>query len=377
MKRQSLGDHPRPTPQPIATLPLVDDAAKSGAKTFRGDHSMTTTEGLRRLSRILPSAKLKLVSSAAEIMQDRPSYDDKAFAPRILVTTTFPHRQPKGNPEAVTRRNGRASLTIRPGWDAKNNKRMPYPAGAIPRLLVVYLCREAKRADANRDTSGRIELGHSLRAFMLELGLNPANGSSRAKRSDAARLRQGMTAFLKAIVSYEEELSRPDAQGVRFQAVQIADAHELWWSDTDPDHPTLWGSFVQLHPTFRAALVASVIPTDMRALRALKSSVMALDFYLWLCHEADRAHRSGKERFVSWQCLMEQFGTGWTNPKRFGEEARAALRKVQVVFPQLKLGSLRGGVTILPTSRQAIAPRPIPAIAHQPVTIDNASGNLL
>jgi Plasmid encoded RepA protein len=186
-----------------------------------------TTTGFKRLSRILPSAKLKLVSSAAEIMQDRPSYDDKAFAPRILVTTTFPHRQPKGNPEAWTRHNGRARLTIRPGWDEKNNKRLPYPAGAIPRLLIVYLCREAKRADANGDTSGRIDLGHSLRSFMLELGLNPANGSSRAKRSDAARLRQCMTAFFQAIVTYHEDLSRPDARGVRFESLRIAKGTEL------------------------------------------------------------------------------------------------------------------------------------------------------
>jgi Plasmid encoded RepA protein len=335
------------------------------------------TQGLKRLSRMFPTARLKLVSSAAEIMQDRPSYDDKAFAPRILVTTTFPHRQPKGNPEAVTRRNGRASLTIRPGWDEKNNKRMLYPAGAIPRLLIVYLCREAKRAAANGDTSGKIDLGHSLRSFMLELGLNPANGSSRAKRSDAARLRQGMTTFFQAIVTYHEDLSRPDARGVRFESLRIAKGTELWWSEKDPQQPTLWASYVQLDPDFRAALVASVIPADMRALRALKGSALALDFYLWLCHEADRAHRSGKERFVAWQCLMQQFGTGWTDAKNFGREARTALRKVQAVFPQLKLGSLRGGVTILPASRQAIAPRPVPAISHQPVTIDNDSGKLL
>ena len=62
-------------------------------------------------------------------------------------------------------------MTIRPGWDDKNNKRLPYPAGAIPRLLIVYPCREAKCADAKGDTSGRIDLGHSLRSFMLELGL--------------------------------------------------------------------------------------------------------------------------------------------------------------------------------------------------------------
>jgi hypothetical protein len=59
---------------------------------------------------------------------------------------------------------------------------------------------------------------------------------------------------------------------------------------------------------------------------ALKGSALALDFYLWLCHEADRAHRSGKDRFIAWSQLMQQFGTGWTNPKRFEEEARQAAK---------------------------------------------------
>lgn len=330
---------------------------------------------LKPLRASLPTpSQLKLVSSAAEIMQDRPRYDDKAFAPRLLVTTTFPHRQPKGNPEAVTLRNGRARLTIRPGWDSENNRRLPYPAGAIPRLLTVYLCREAKRADAKGDTSGRIDLGHSLRAFMHELGLNPANGGTGAKRSDAARLRQGMTAFFEAVISYHEDLSRPGDgqpdQGVRFESLRIAKGTELWWSIKDPDHPTLWASYVQLDPDFRAALVASVIPADMRALRALKGSALALDFYLWLCHEADRAQRSGKARFVAWPQLMQQFGTGYTNPKDFGKYARAALRKVRAVFPQLKLGGVQGGVTILPTSRRAIELR-------EPVTIDHGGGKTL
>jgi hypothetical protein len=70
-------------------------------------------------------AHRKLVSNAAEIMQDRPQPGDKAFAPRLLAITTFPHQQPKGNPETWTRRNGRALLTVRPRWDAKAGKRLP------------------------------------------------------------------------------------------------------------------------------------------------------------------------------------------------------------------------------------------------------------
>src|SRR5208283_3617665 len=143
-------------------------------------------------SKPLSRAHLKIIDTAAEIMEEPASVGDKAFAPRLLAITTFPHRQPKDNPEAWTRRNGRAFLTVRPGWDDVKGVRLPYPSGSIPRLLTVYLCRDAKRAK-----SGKIELGNSLTAFMLELGLNPSNGSSGAKRSDARRLREGMTAFFQ------------------------------------------------------------------------------------------------------------------------------------------------------------------------------------
>jgi hypothetical protein len=315
----------------------------------------------------LKRAHLKLISSAAEIREDPARVGDKAFAPRLLAITTFPHQQPKDNPEAWTRRNGRALLTVRPGWDAKKGKRLPYPSGSIPRLLTVYLCREAKRADAKGDQSGKIELGHSLTAFMLQLGLNPSNGSSGAKRSDARRLRQGMMAFFKATISYEEELSRPDAEGVQWIDMQIAPKGVLWWDTKQPDQTTLWGSWIQVSPDFREALIASVIPLDMRALRALKASPLAIDLYIWLCHESNRAQRTGKGRFVAWSNLMEQFGAQYADPKDFGKRARGALRKVLTIYPQLRLGSLRGGITIQSTSRQAIEPR-------EPITVERIDG---
>jgi hypothetical protein len=301
--------------------------------------------------------KLRLVHSAVEIIEKLPEVGDKAFAPRLLALTTFPHRQPKGNPPAWTRKNGRAFLTIRPGWDAKKNKQLPYPAGSIPRLLTVWLCREAIRAEARGDKSGRFDLGHSLTSFMLELGLNPSNGSSGAKRSDARRLREGMIAFFQSIISYHEDLTGPDRRGIAWDNMQVAPRGVMFWDEKTPDQGVLWGSWIQTSPEFREALVASAIPLDLRALRALKASPLAIDLYIWLCHESNKAKRTGKGRFVSWDCLMEQFGTGYADIKNFGREARVALRKVQLVYPGLKLGSLRGGVSIAPDTKQAIEPR--------------------
>ena len=45
---------------------------------------------------------------------------------------------------------------------------------------------------------------------------------------------------------------------------------------------------------------------------------------------------------------MRQFGTDYSDPKNFKKKLVAALKKVQAVYPQLKIQSVDGGVKILP-----------------------------
>ncbi len=66
---------------------------------------------------MLTKAELKIIDGGADIRDNPARPGDKAFAPRALAITTFPHQQPKGNSEAWTRHNGRVTLTVRPGWD--------------------------------------------------------------------------------------------------------------------------------------------------------------------------------------------------------------------------------------------------------------------
>jgi hypothetical protein len=70
----------------------------------------------------IPPAKpahLKLIASAVEIMEEPARIGDKAFAPRLLAITTFPHQQPKDNPEAWTRRNGWPTIAAAPSTAAQ------------------------------------------------------------------------------------------------------------------------------------------------------------------------------------------------------------------------------------------------------------------
>jgi hypothetical protein len=57
----------------------------------------------------------------------------------------------------------------------------------------------------------------------------------------------------------------------------VADDHELRWSSKEPDQAVVWGSWVELGAKFCKALLVVPVPTDMRVIRAVKSSPLALD----------------------------------------------------------------------------------------------------
>ena len=106
--------------------------------------------------------------------------------------------------------------------------------------------------------------------------------------------------------------------------MQVAPRGEFWWSPRDPSQAALWGGWIELGDKFFAAITAAPIPLDMRALKALKQSPLALDLYSWLTYEAYRAYKSGKGRFVAWKLLAEQMGADYANTKEF--RARAETR---------------------------------------------------
>ena len=327
--------------EPLPLPNVLHEVAKKAVKKAEAKQ--------KKAAQPLTRARSKLLDAAVEIGLDRPTERDAAYMARELVQCTLPHRNP-GNVEAWTRRNGNLTLAIQAGYNVRARKSYGYPFGSIPRLLLFWMTTEAVRTQ-----SRRLELGRSLAVFMHELGLDPSRGGV---RSDARRLRDQMERLFRAKISFERHVERDGFGGKRWLDMQVAPKGELWWDERDPEQPSLWGSWIELGEDFYRAITASPVPVDVRALKALKSSPLALDLYAWLCHEAYRAHQSKQGRFVAWTLLMQQLGTQYSDPKNFGRHAREALRKVQAVYPALKLGTLRAGVQIDPKNFPAIQPKP-------------------
>lgn len=298
------------------------------------------------------SAK-RIIDVGLEIGEHPPNAEDAAFMARELVLCTLPHRNP-GELPVWTRRNGNLTLAIQPGWDLEAGQSYGFPYGSIPRLILYWIITEAVR-----NKSPVLELGDSLSTFIEAVGLSTYTG--RGKRGDAKRLMEQMRRLLHARISFHRHSVSQGQQRHQWQYLDIGASGDeaVWWSAGAPQQRTLWASRFELGAQFFQAITSSPVPVDVRALRSLKRSPLALDLYGWLCLEAFKAHKSGKGRFVSWPKLIEQIGTEYSDPKNFGRSAREALKKIAVVYPDLALGSLRAGVRIEPNSLPAVLPKMI------------------
>ena len=286
---------------------------------------------------------------AAQAIRTEPDEAEAAFMARQLVQCTLPHANP-GNVPVWTRTNGNLTLGIQQGYDLKTSEPIGYPFGSIPRLLLFWITTEAVQTKRRK-----LELGNSLSYFMRQLGLDSNTG--RGKRGDATRLREQMRRLFAAHISFEQSITKNDTVGVRWLHMHVAPKGELWWDPKQPSQDNLWESWIELGEDFFTAITSAPVPVDMRALRALKRSPLALDLYSWASYRAFTATKKGKAQFVPWAALMGQLGTDYADRKDFKRYSKDALRKVQAVYPTLVLTYKPGGLTIHPSS-PAIPPRP-------------------
>jgi hypothetical protein len=294
-------------------------------------------------------ARFQFVEAAVQIGEN-PDKVEAAYLARQLVLCTLPHANP-GDVPVFTRRSGAVTLTLVPHLDPKTGKSIGFPYGSIPRLLLFWITTEAIRTK-----SRRLELGRSLSEFMRTIGLNPDTG--RGKRGDAKRLAEQARRLFRSTISFEIIEDEGDTTHETWEDMQVAPRGEFWWSPKAPAQGALWGSWIELGESFYEAITAAPVPFDMRALRALKRSPLALDLYAWACYTAFAVIAKGVgPQFVSWTRLIRQFGAGYTSPKEFQRKAQAALRKVALVYPGLQIKPQPGGFTIH-ASRLAFSQRP-------------------
>ncbi len=280
------------------------------------------------MAKITPAVE-QLISEAlaieAESAQDAGAL---GFMARAMVQATLPHRKVAGS--HFQRRNGNFTLTLL----APPEPGLPY--GSVPRLLLAWLTTEAVRTKQRE-----LELGDSLSSFMRELSMVPTGG----RWGSITRLKDQAGRLFGSTVS----LTYSDADKRAEKGFRLADESVLWWDPKTPDQASLWKSTVTLSEKFFAEVTERPVPVDMRTLRALKKSSLALDIYTTLTH---RASYLTKPSTVTWAGLAGQFGSDYAELRDFKKAFIAELRKVSTVYAGVNVEVTDVGLVIKPTLTQ-------------------------
>ena len=115
-------------------------------------------------------------------------------------------------------------------------------------------------------------------------------------------------------------------------------------------HDALPICWIELSDEFYRSLTSHPVPVDLRALRALKESSLALDLYAWSTWRTWRVTQKDKPVFIPWRALHRQFGSSYTDVRDFARAAKREFAKIQLVYPALRISFPRGGLTLLPSA---------------------------
>ena len=106
------------------------------------------------------------------------------------------------------------------------------------------------------------------------------------------------------------------------------------------------------------------VPVDMRALKALKRSPMALDIYCWLTY---RLSYLRKPTEIPWAVLQIQFGADYARTRGFKESFLHHLHAILTVYPEANVKGDKRGLLLKPSKPHvAQLPPALPQLKNSP-----------
>jgi hypothetical protein len=273
----------------------------------------------------------RLITDALAIeAQDAKEAGALGYMARALVQATLPHSKPDSN--EFERRNGAFTLVML----APSKVGLPY--GVIPRLMMAWMTTEAVRTKQRE-----LVLGDSMSEFMGQLDMLPTGG----RWGSITRLRdQSRRLFTTSVSCFFDGENAAGESGFR-----IADRHLFWWDPQSPNQKSLFNSTVMLSERFYEEVRTSPVPIDMRAMKALKKSPLALDIYFWLTYRLSYLRQA---RVIPWAALQMQFGASYSADAHGLRDFKRAflreLKKVSILYPKAKVKEGNGGLQLHPSA---------------------------
>jgi hypothetical protein len=286
----------------------------------------------------------KLVEIAITLSREE-AQDAKSvtYSPRCTILATLPHSDP-GDIPVFTRCNGGYSLFLQAGY-RRDKAGLPvylgYPYGVLPRLIIAWITAEAVRTK-----SREIGLGKNLADFLRELDL----GRSGGPRGDITRLKDQMQRLFASRISicYEHKT------GHDRENLQLASRAKYFWDPVQPDDESLQKATVVLGEEFYQEILEHPVPLDLRVIKGLRQSSMALDIYSWLTY---RMSFLKKETLIPWASLELQFGADYARPRAFKEKFLEHLADVKVLYSHARFSTENDKGLLLYPSRPQVLPK--------------------
>ncbi len=293
--------------------------------------------------------KLVTLAIEAESAKDAGTL---GYMARAMVQATMPHKK---TAELVHQRsNGDFHLTMMAAPD------IGLPYGSTPRLMLAWIGAEALKTKQRE-----LVLGRSMSDFLRELGLIPSGGrwgSITRLKDQSARL------FTCAISTHYHGTYNGGTRLVNKAPFGVGDA-DLWWTAKTPEQAGLFHSTLVLSKEFYDEMLSSPVPVDMRVLKMLKRSPLALDVYCWLTYRIYTLNM-GRRPSVSipWDSLQLQFGAGYPADTKqglrdFRKQFIAQLKKIHAMaYQNAKFDLDEKGLTLFKS------PQSLPSRSRKVVT---------
>jgi hypothetical protein len=276
------------------------------------------------VERAASKTERRVIDLASAFLEEEP-YGVAYTHPGICLTV-LPHRATRPD-EVWARANAHASLEVHPLRDAAGAYR-GVPFGPKARLILLFL-----QSEAFKTRSRFVELGRSMRQWLLSMGVRDCGTNYRTVADQAERIEHCVLRF-----RYHGREGES-----RWQDSIVRGAFRPFAEDGD--------RVVELSEGFFDALTRHPVPICEQAIRLLADTCMPLDLYLW---RAYRLHSLEAPKTVPWEALHLQFGAGTRQLKHFKPRLARDLEIATAVYPGAGAELGEDGLKIRPS------PPPVP-----------------
>lgn len=194
-------------------------------------------------------------------------------------------------------------------------------------LIILYLAYEARRQD-----SRKIKVNF-YRDFMRMFEMNANDGRK------YRLVVQSLQRIRNAKYSWEVEGEKRE-RGVNFLYIE---EYDLFCDSRNPDQRPLFDQYILLSERFWHEIRTHHIPSNLKAIVALKSKPAHLNFYIWLSYRVGQIYRQTMDKgldpevvfipFWGPKGLQEQMSSAIEEKRNFRIEVKKWIKSVKEVWP--------------------------------------------